>query len=178
MAPSGFGRGLLLKGKATSRILLTRLPSSLTILLPHNALAAHQINSNHVDTLQRRQHTHTIMEASAQHNTLEIIQNYVQDPAIENQAPLKTIKMEDISSSTTSSPSLHNTPKANSTTKSSESKPAKKRKSWGQVLPEPKTNLPPRKVHDYWSQINLDGINNYSSAPKLKMRKNSDELNA
>ncbi|KAK1252304.1 hypothetical protein MKX08_003491 [Trichoderma sp. CBMAI-0020] len=28
---------------------------------------------------------------------------------------------------------------------SSEKKPAKKRKSWGQVLPEPKTNLPPRK---------------------------------
>jgi transcriptional activator HAC1 len=25
-----------------------------------------------------------------------------------------------------------------------EKKPAKKRKSWGQVLPEPKTNLPPR----------------------------------
>ncbi|KAJ6442288.1 transcriptional activator hac1 [Purpureocillium lavendulum] len=28
---------------------------------------------------------------------------------------------------------------------SSDKKPAKKRKSWGQVLPEPKTNLPPRK---------------------------------
>ncbi len=27
-----------------------------------------------------------------------------------------------------------------------EKKPAKKRKSWGQVLPEPKTNLPPRYV--------------------------------
>ncbi|KAI1815612.1 hypothetical protein GGS20DRAFT_576043 [Poronia punctata] len=27
----------------------------------------------------------------------------------------------------------------------SEKRPAKKRKSWGQVLPEPKTNLPPRK---------------------------------
>ncbi|CAK7234344.1 transcription factor that binds to CRE motif [Sporothrix bragantina] len=27
----------------------------------------------------------------------------------------------------------------------SDKKPAKKRKSWGQVLPEPKTNLPPRK---------------------------------
>lgn len=27
---------------------------------------------------------------------------------------------------------------------SAEKKPAKKRKSWGQVLPEPKTNLPPR----------------------------------
>lgn len=27
---------------------------------------------------------------------------------------------------------------------STEKKPVKKRKSWGQVLPEPKTNLPPR----------------------------------
>ncbi|KAI1634663.1 hypothetical protein F4809DRAFT_504897 [Biscogniauxia mediterranea] len=32
-----------------------------------------------------------------------------------------------------------------SATESTEKKPAKKRKSWGQVLPEPKTNLPPRK---------------------------------
>jgi transcriptional activator HAC1 len=88
------------------------------------------------------------MEASSQHNTLQIIQNYVkEDPSIEVQPP-KTIKMEDISSSNTSS-SLLNTPTTNSTTKSSESKPVKKRKSWGQVLPEPKTNLPPRKVHDY-----------------------------
>ncbi|KAL1840864.1 hypothetical protein VTJ49DRAFT_7656 [Mycothermus thermophilus] len=30
-------------------------------------------------------------------------------------------------------------------TSESEKKPVKKRKSWGQVLPEPKTNLPPRK---------------------------------
>lgn len=29
---------------------------------------------------------------------------------------------------------------------SGEKKPVKKRKSWGQVLPEPKTNLPPRYV--------------------------------
>ena len=30
------------------------------------------------------------------------------------------------------------------TADSSDKKPTKKRKSWGQVLPEPKTNLPPR----------------------------------
>ncbi|KAI5198989.1 hypothetical protein E4T38_07191 [Aureobasidium subglaciale] len=35
--------------------------------------------------------------------------------------------------------SLHHIPQ------SSAAKPAKKRKSWGQALPEPKTNLPPRK---------------------------------
>jgi transcriptional activator HAC1 len=28
-----------------------------------------------------------------------------------------------------------------------EKKPVKKRKSWGQQLPEPKTNLPPRYMH-------------------------------
>jgi transcriptional activator HAC1 len=31
---------------------------------------------------------------------------------------------------------------------SSDKKPVKKRKSWGQVLPEPKTNLPPRYVQE------------------------------
>lgn len=31
--------------------------------------------------------------------------------------------------------------------KSDEKKPAKKRKSWGQELPVPKTNLPPRYVY-------------------------------
>ncbi|ORY17797.1 hypothetical protein BCR34DRAFT_554879 [Clohesyomyces aquaticus] len=63
-----------------------------------------------------------------------------------------TIKMEDLSlpfphstpfpppSSTSSGPSPSPAPGC-----SSESKPVKKRKSWGQVLPEPKTSLPPRK---------------------------------
>ncbi|KHO00467.1 Transcriptional activator hac1 [Metarhizium album ARSEF 1941] len=37
------------------------------------------------------------------------------------------------------------TPGAENIPASSEKKPTKKRKSWGQVLPEPKTNLPPRK---------------------------------
>ena len=32
--------------------------------------------------------------------------------------------------------------------KSEEKKPAKKRKSWGQELPTPKTNLPPRYVNN------------------------------
>ncbi|KAM7188818.1 transcriptional activator hac1 [Naviculisporaceae sp. PSN 640] len=37
------------------------------------------------------------------------------------------------------------TPAANDTEAKPEQKQVKKRKSWGQVLPEPKTNLPPRK---------------------------------
>jgi transcriptional activator HAC1 len=35
---------------------------------------------------------------------------------------------------------------AHTESSSSDKKPVKKRKSWGQVLPEPKTNLPPRYV--------------------------------
>ncbi|OAA35408.1 Transcriptional activator hac1 [Metarhizium rileyi] len=38
-----------------------------------------------------------------------------------------------------------NTPGPEDAQASSQKKPSKKRKSWGQVLPEPKTNLPPRK---------------------------------
>ncbi|KAF2205622.1 hypothetical protein GQ43DRAFT_286743 [Delitschia confertaspora ATCC 74209] len=53
-----------------------------------------------------------------------------------------TIKMEEFRS-----PSLSESPSPSTPSNSSSTgpKPAKKRKSWGQVLPEPKTNLPPRK---------------------------------
>ncbi|KAK4143571.1 uncharacterized protein C8A04DRAFT_37366 [Dichotomopilus funicola] len=40
---------------------------------------------------------------------------------------------------------LAQTPAPSEGTPEPEKKPVKKRKSWGQVLPEPKTNLPPRK---------------------------------
>ncbi|KIW08045.1 transcriptional activator hac1 [Verruconis gallopava] len=83
------------------------------------------------------------MEAT--HNTLQIIQNYVKTPSIQVEPP-KTIKMEDITATpSTSSSSLLDLPPADSVPKPAESKPVKKRKSWGQVLPEPKTSLPPRK---------------------------------
>jgi transcriptional activator HAC1 len=74
------------------------------------------------------------MEAT--HNTLQIIQNYVKTPSVSVDAP-KVIKPEDVHKS-----SLLDIPAADSTPKS---RTNKKRKSWGQVLPEPKTNLPPRK---------------------------------
>lgn len=53
------------------------------------------------------------------------------------------IKMEDLQCSARPSP----TPSSSCTPgpTSEGGKPVKKRKSWGQVLPEPKTNLPPRK---------------------------------
>lgn len=76
------------------------------------------------------------------HNSLQIIQSFVNTPTMEVSPP-KTIKMEDITS-TTSSQSLLDVPSADSKG-SKDSKATKKRKSWGQVLPEPKTNLPPRK---------------------------------
>jgi hypothetical protein len=67
-----------------------------------------------------------------------------------------TIKMEDIEHSlfaprqtstaaSTPAPSFMDGPDTPRPSDSSSSKPVKKRKSWGQVLPEPKTNLPPRK---------------------------------
>merc|ERR1711881_185166 len=103
-------------------------------------------NCTHTSTRSKLIHysaaSSTTMEAS-QHNTLQIIQNYVKTPSIEV-VPPKTIKMEDITSTTTSS-SLLDVPSLDCASRGAESKTTKKRKSWGQVLPEPKTNLPPRK---------------------------------
>ncbi|EUC37077.1 hypothetical protein COCCADRAFT_23332 [Bipolaris zeicola 26-R-13] len=61
-----------------------------------------------------------------------------------------TIKMEmiencDHSPSPQRSASKSSEPSSTPAPESSASKPVKKRKSWGQVLPEPKTSLPPRK---------------------------------
>lgn len=61
-----------------------------------------------------------------------------------------TIKMEmiencDHSPSPQRSASKSSEPSQTPAPESSASKPVKKRKSWGQVLPEPKTSLPPRK---------------------------------
>ncbi|UPX14191.1 transcription factor that binds to CRE motif [Ascochyta rabiei] len=62
-----------------------------------------------------------------------------------------TIKMEDLhvpySTPSPAPSSLYTSepPTQTPAPSTSESKPVKKRKSWGQVLPEPKTSLPPRK---------------------------------
>lgn len=56
--------------------------------------------------------------------------------------PPTTIKMEDLQVPFASpAPSQASPPPSTN----ADGKPVKKRKSWGQVLPEPKTNLPPRK---------------------------------
>lgn len=63
-----------------------------------------------------------------------------------------TIKMEQLENYDTPSPAQDSRSTSNSSEPShtpapegNGSKPVKKRKSWGQVLPEPKTSLPPRK---------------------------------
>jgi transcriptional activator HAC1 len=55
-----------------------------------------------------------------------------------------------------------------------EKKPAKKRKSWGQELPTPKTNLPPRYVDDANNPNALTSANATSAnAPRQMMKRNS-----
>jgi hypothetical protein len=67
-------------------------------------------------------------------------------PPVHDQVPT-TIKMEDLQvpfdTPSPASSSVHDMSTPAPT--NSEGKPVKKRKSWGQVLPEPKTSLPPRK---------------------------------
>ncbi|KAI0975866.1 hypothetical protein F4678DRAFT_285622 [Xylaria arbuscula] len=62
------------------------------------------------------------------------------DPADSVMTPESSVGDEDNVSTPSPAPESTATPAADG-----EKKPAKKRKSWGQVLPEPKTNLPPRK---------------------------------
>ena len=60
-----------------------------------------------------------------------------------------------------------------------EKKPTKKRKSWGQELPTPKTNLPPRYAytlhHDHPS-VHFLLTRSPANERKQKMKKNSDAL--
>src|ERR1700761_4256066 len=90
----------------------------------------------------------TTMEAH-----ISLLQDFVKTPQIIVDAPHQTIKMEDLEHtiipdeqcSTPNNSSSLDTSASADTPKPSEAKTTKKRKSWGQVLPEPKTNLPPRK---------------------------------
>lgn len=68
-------------------------------------------------------------------------------PTTFDPASMATIKMEDAEKSSSVAFSASSLPPTShpSTPSASEGKSSKKRKSWGQVLPEPKTNLPPRK---------------------------------
>ncbi|KAF1836492.1 hypothetical protein BDW02DRAFT_566922 [Decorospora gaudefroyi] len=71
-------------------------------------------------------------------------------PPPSTEAMPMTIKMEQLEGSNYDSPSPDrdsnsSEPSQTPAPESNGSKPVKKRKSWGQVLPEPKTSLPPRK---------------------------------
>jgi transcriptional activator HAC1 len=58
---------------------------------------------------------------------------------------LSTVPLSPTTFSPTSDGTPSSTPAPSTQSQTPEPKAAKKRKSWGQVLPEPKTNLPPRK---------------------------------
>lgn len=59
-----------------------------------------------------------------------------------------------------------------------EKKPVKKRKSWGQVLPEPKTNLPPRYVTQHLQPLNAFTNLLTGNVPRPRTRRNSVASNA
>lgn len=89
-----------------------------------------------------------IMETATQHHFTSPM-NHLDDLMDQHPSPPQYLKMEDLQSGSSPSPAFDNTC-ATSTQASPppviiQSKPAKKRKSWGQELPEPKTTLPPRK---------------------------------
>lgn len=58
-----------------------------------------------------------------------------------------------------------------------EKKPVKKRKSWGQQLPEPKTNLPPRYILTIALHHRIIANSPLESGQRPKMRRSNDESN-
>jgi transcriptional activator HAC1 len=66
------------------------------------------------------------------------------DPAVPS-LPALPLSPTDAFSPTSADAATSSTPASSTQSQTPEPKAAKKRKSWGQVLPEPKTNLPPRK---------------------------------
>ncbi|KAF2425277.1 hypothetical protein EJ08DRAFT_652194 [Tothia fuscella] len=99
--------------------------------------------------------TSTIMEnIPKSSSTFSQTPSTILDNLNHHSLPPATIKMEDVeqalfahatsTASSTPSPSYIDSP-MNTPRPGDSSRPVKKRKSWGQVLPEPKTNLPPRK---------------------------------
>ena len=60
-----------------------------------------------------------------------------------------------------------------------EKKPSKKRKSWGQELPTPKTNLPPRCVSTFWlCERRVADSHDTENEPRPKTKKNNVVLSA
>lgn len=88
---------------------------------------------------------------------------------------LSTIKMEDVELASTVGSSA--SPPPSVTTEAQRS--TKKRKSWGQVLPEPKTSLPPRKrakTEDEKEQRRIERVKRNRHAAHLSREKKRQEL--
>lgn len=90
------------------------------------------------------------METATQHHQFTSPINHLDDLMDSHPSPPQYLKMEDLQSGSSPSPAAFDNACGTSTQASPppviiQSKPAKKRKSWGQELPEPKTTLPPRK---------------------------------
>lgn len=87
------------------------------------------------------------------------------------------LKLEDLQSASSPASSYDNTPASITI----HSRPAKKRKSWGQELPEPKTTLPPRKrakTDDEKEQRRIERIKrNRAAAHNSRERKRQETEN-
>lgn len=101
-------------------------------------------------------------------------------------SPPQYLKMEDLQSGSSPSPASFDNNCGTSTQASPPplmvmSKPAKKRKSWGQELPEPKTTLPPRKrakTDDEKEQRRIERIKrNRAAAHNSRERKRQEAEN-
>ena len=111
--------------------------------------------------------------------------NHLDDLMDQHPSPPQYLKMEDLQSGSSPSPAFDSTC-ATSTQASPppviiQSKPAKKRKSWGQELPEPKTTLPPRKrakTDDEKEQRRIERIKrNRAAAHNSRERKRQEAEN-
>ena len=88
--------------------------------------------------------------ATTTHDHFTSPMSHLDDLMDQHPSPPQYLKMEDLQSGSSPSPAAFDHACGTSTQASPppviiQSKPAKKRKSWGQELPEPKTTLPPRK---------------------------------
>lgn len=84
------------------------------------------------------------MDTMTQHPDLSALKAFAaQDPTFFEPAPTMSLAEANLLASPTSQ-SCISEPASTPSPAPEDKKPAKKRKSWGQELPVPKTNLPPR----------------------------------
>lgn len=115
----------------------------------HPTSHSHSNSNSHIQHLQRQLNTPPPRSSSPvdlMSNTAVKVEDFSYNPAamasLLFSTPPPTSHCEDDDTMSPAPSTLHDTPPP---TTNAEGKSVKKRKSWGQVLPEPKTNLPPRK---------------------------------